>query len=651
MLTYLSWGLQILILTAGIHVFLRFVRTTRGNPLIRGLFLSVLVGVVGLWGLATVFQLEELKHILEGSTGFIVIGLAIVFQPELRRAIAQIGEHSFAKRTREPTAEALRKVAAAVRNMASRREGALICFEREHSLNTVVETGSTIGARVSRRLLESVFHPGGALHDGAVIVRETQVVAAGCVLPLSKHDDLDRSVGTRHRAAVGLTEESDAVVVVVSEETGSISLAREGRLAKDIAPERIEEELRATLESNGGAASSRGPGFLTVLARSGRRDFGWLAGSALLAWGSWYAAHQSIRTQLDFMLHVIDGSTVGRRVPSAGELLILTPGRNMRARTKSGNELFKVSVSGPRGQFSELGGTLRGTFEIDDPAWEGGPLDLSSVRWEERVVGLDYRWGSSGSPELVIERSATRRLQLKPTDIVVDTTRVDPYFEVRAAEIRFDPGPSLTVSGPESVVAALGESIPLELQPIVLAPTDLDGVRERVRLGKSLVERNLTLPDDSGVHVFIPVLPVQRNAGSLRKDIALVCLSPAKKDLLDRWTLPANSQTAGLTIVTSGLIPANADPGSPAVLERKAAITRFVEENLRVYVDVAELPPPEEGRSAEVHLAWVRDWRDNPQVFGLDESTLGGWEDLSVQLYSEPRVLLEPVPPASTENP
>ena len=639
---YFAWGLQILILTGGIHFFLRFVRTTRGNPLIRGLFLSVLVGVVGLWGLATVLGLEELQHILESSTGFIVVGLAMIFQPELRRGIAQLGERSFSKPSAPQSSDTLREVVLASRSMASKRDGALIAFERQSSLRTVVETGSAIGARVNARLLESLFHPGGALHDGAVVIRKDRVVAAGCYLPLSNENRLDLSKGTRHRAALGLTEESDAVVVVVSEETGSISIARDGHLTSDVAPDRLEAELRTYLKSNGRTGKSTRLGFVAAVVDVIRNDFVWLAGSMLLACGMWYASYQSIREERNFLVRVVDFTSVGRRAPREAEIIILPPGENIRVRSNSEDDAsFKIAVTGSRGQFDDLNGSLRGTLEIEDADWEGGVLDLSQVRWENQVIGLDYRWETSTPPQLVVERFGSKRLQLQPGHIRLDTVRVDPRFEARDEDVRYEPGPTIEVAGPADVIEQLGESLALELNQIVLDAGDVGEVRERIELADHLTARNLALVGEAPVAV-IPVQPVRREAGAVRKDVALVCLSPASEELLARWSLPANAHTARLTITTSGMIPLNADPGSPALIERKTAIVRFVEDNLRVYVDVAELPPPDEGRSVRVHTAWVKSWRDYPAELGLETGTLSEWADLEVRLESEAFILLEP---------
>jgi diadenylate cyclase len=647
-----AWGLQIIILTAGIHLFLRFVRTTRGNPLIRGLFLSVLVGVVGLWGLATALELEELQHILQGSTGFIVVGLAVIFHPELRRGIAQLGERTFSNRQRVQGVDTLRNSVRAALAMARRRDGALIAFERESSLHTVAETGSTIQARVSAPLLESIFNPSSALHDGAVVVRENRITAAGCILPLTRGDRLDASKGTRHRAAVGLTEETDAVVLVVSEETGAISIAREGHLTEDVAADRLEAELRTHLELNGEGASAGGPGLLAMVVGVIRHDFMWLAGSLLLACGAWYAAHQSIRNSREFRVQVVDSTAVDRRAPREGEILILPPGEDVRVRTTSGDGGYTVTVTGSRAQFNDLGGSLRGTLQIEDTAWDGGPLDLDLVSWEDPVLGLDYRWKGGRRPDLQVERFATKRIQLTKDDVRVDVSRVDSRFQARLADVTFAPAASIEVRGPAVLVEDLGDGLELALEEIVLSPEDLGEVRVRVRLHSALVARGFSLDEDAPVDAVVPIVPVEREAGTIRKEVVLVCLTPEKRDLLERWTVPANAQTARFTIVTSGLIPLSADVGSPALLERKAAISRFVEENLRVYADVAELPPPEEGRSVPVRTTWIKDWRDDLDALGLGDGTLGTWEELDVRLESEASILLEPSPlPGDAESP
>ena len=642
-----QWAVQALILTAGIHLFLRFVRNTRGNRLIRGFFISVLVGFVGLWGLSTAFELEELKQILKGSTGFMVIGLAIIFQSELRRGIAQLGESSFpgGRLRRATSADTVRQVVQAARSMALRREGALIAFERETSLQPYIETGTRFASDVHARLVESLFHSGGALHDGAVIVRKDRIAAAGCFLPLPDHAELDASLGTRHRAALGLAEESDAVVLVVSEETGSISLARESRLRPHIDPEKLEDELRALLEATERAKETRhGPLYRTF--DFFRREAVWLAGSLALGAGVLYVAHMSIQETRRFSVRIVEGGS-DRRTPQEGELLVYAPVENVRLRETSGETQFKVAVTGTRSLFDELGGNLRGTVEIDDAEWDTGPLDMGLVRWENSVLGLGYRWENDRIPELEIERFDTKWIQLRPEDVTIVDDRLNSRYEILTSKVSFEPSANLQVEGPVSLLDELGDSLPLNLQEIALGPSDLDDVRRSLRLSSELAKLGFSLSEP--VEVIVPIVPLRRQIGTIEKDIALVCLSPEKMDELGRWSLPVNALTARFTIITAGLVPLNADPRSPARIERLNAIQLFVEENLRVFVDVAELPPEGEGRSVPIRWHWRKEWRESLEALGLDAATLGDREELDVRLEDERSILLEPSSPTQPD--
>ena len=640
----LAWTLQILILAAGIHLFLRFVRTTRGNRLIRGLFVSVMVGVVGLWGLATALGLEELEHLLQGSTGFIVVGFAIVFQSELRRGIAQLGEHSFVGRLmKTATPDTIRQVVQAARAMSARRDGALIAFERESNLHTVVETGTQVDADVQARVLESLFHPGGSLHDGAVVIRKDRVAAAGCFLPLSDDIRIDSSMGTRHRAALGLTEETDAVVLVVSEETGAISLAREGSLKKNIDKAHLEAQLRELLDAGGGDFGRREGGLFLPRWNALKRDIAWLPGSILLAWGILYVAHRDIQETRDFSIEVVDGALARRRTPKDGEILVRLGneedrlGRLLTAR-------HKVSITGTRSELQAFGGSLSGVLQVEDPEWAGGPLQLDQVQWAVPVDGVDVRWSSGRPPELVVVSYGTESRTLTLEDVVIDDTELNPRYEVRTDEIAFVPGPTIDLRGPEKGLRSLGETQPLELEPLRLAAEDTEAIQRRLVLASRLRENGFSISPETPVEVSVPIQAVSRPAGSITKEVVLVCLDANRAEELAQWTLPANAHTARFTIETSGLIPANADPGSPALVERFGTINKFVEENLRVYVDVAELPPRGEGRSAPIRWTWRRTWRESLDSLGIDEGTLGGGEELNVVLESERDILLERPP-------
>jgi diadenylate cyclase len=641
------WILQIALIAACIHLFLHFVRTTRGNPLIRGLFLTVILGVAGLWGLSTALELEELQHILRGSLGYILILLAMIFQPELRRGIAQLGERTFAPRRRHQSNDALRRIVQAAQSMATRRDGALICFERESSLRTVIETGSGIGARVNARLIESIFHPGAPLHDGAVVVSQNQVVAAGCYLPLSKENALDLSLGTRHRAALGLTEETDAVVLVVSEETGFISIASGGYLQEHVQSDKIEEQLRMNLKSHAGDKQSGRQGFLKFMLLSLRKDLVWLLGSILLATGSFLAAHSSIEQVEPFIVTIIDATTTEQVTPGEREILIVAPLENMRIRSDAGDAIQRIMVSGTTKQLVALGSSLSGRWEVDDLEWDGGLLELDNIRWENKPFGLTFEWENNRAPNLIVEHWVQKRVALTLDDIPINIEGIDEHYELRRDQANFDPTPSIELRGPQPVMEDLLSksegSLQMRLAEIVLTAADLGPNVRTLSLHPDLIAKGLSIEENQSVRVTLPVLPVQRElAQPVRKDIALLCMEPARASLLEEWSLPANAQTARYTILTWGLLPLKADPDSAAYVERTAAIAKFVEENLFVFVDVAQLPPRLEGRQVPVRISWRKNWKESPELFGLSSDTITSYEKLEVRLESAKEILLDP---------
>ena len=175
----------------------------------------------------------------------------VVFQPELRKALEQVGNANIKKilylDDEEQETSCIDSVVDAAADMASHKVGALIVFERETSLEELTRTGVMLDSKTSKELLINIFVPDTPLHDGAVIIRDSKIVAASCILPLTDKVTLDRIFGTRHRAAIGVTESTDAVAVVVSEETGAISLAVEGKIIRDISPEQLRKDLRKRL--------------------------------------------------------------------------------------------------------------------------------------------------------------------------------------------------------------------------------------------------------------------------------------------------------------------------------------------------------------------------------------------------------------------
>jgi diadenylate cyclase len=209
---------------------------TRGAKVLSGLavvFLSVVM-------LTRVFELEVIGWLFTNLSAFLIFG--VIFQPELRRALAALGSHRIFV-TDTQSREAVELIAETTFDLANRQLGALIAIERDTNIESFAETGVEVDCKLSPELVVSMFFPKTPLHDGAVIVRNDRIVSAGCMLPVSQRVDLDRTLGTRHRAAIGLTEESDAVVVVVSEETGIVSLCHRGMIERNYDPESFKQRL------------------------------------------------------------------------------------------------------------------------------------------------------------------------------------------------------------------------------------------------------------------------------------------------------------------------------------------------------------------------------------------------------------------------
>ena len=239
--------IEIAVFAIVIYSVLRFLRETRGSGVVRGLALILVVGATSFLILIQVLELSRLQLVFQQLVGVAVLGLIIVFQPEIRRAIVHLGDSPIFGRFFKREVKTLQRLLRSVARLSKDRIGALIAIEREGSLSTLAETGITIDAELNSYLIESIFYPGSALHDGAIIVREDRIVAASCLLPLSQSPEMDKRLGTRHRAGLGLAEETDALSIVVSEETGRISVALGGELNHDLSLEDLEATLEAAL--------------------------------------------------------------------------------------------------------------------------------------------------------------------------------------------------------------------------------------------------------------------------------------------------------------------------------------------------------------------------------------------------------------------
>lgn len=249
---HLADVVDILLVTFLFYKLVTVIRSTRASRIAKAIVLFLLM----TW-LTNVARLNAMYFILSRILELGFIALVIVFQPELRRLLERLGSRTIrelvaAEEEVRSIDQAIRAVVASCESMSKSRTGALIVFERKIPLDDYFKTGAILDAAVSDELLRNIFFPKASLHDGAVIIRQDRIAAAGCVLPLSENQHLSSDLGTRHRAGIGMSEASDAVVVVVSEETGTISVATGGMLKRHLAAKTLERLLQAELETQAG---------------------------------------------------------------------------------------------------------------------------------------------------------------------------------------------------------------------------------------------------------------------------------------------------------------------------------------------------------------------------------------------------------------
>jgi len=246
--------LDIVLVAILIYQFLVLVRGTRAAPM--------LVGVATL-GLAFYFarlgELRTLNWLLSTLLPYVVFALIVVFQSEIRHALANLGSRISLMRSSSSVADVYDDIVLAANLFSQNQTGALIVIEREIGLRTYIESGVSLDARLSYDLLATIFRPSAPLHDGAVIVQRDRIAAAACFLPLSMNPVLSTQLGTRHRAAIGITEETDAVAVIISEETGMISMAVSGSIERELTVERLRERLSHLLRRYAPAPSLPSP--------------------------------------------------------------------------------------------------------------------------------------------------------------------------------------------------------------------------------------------------------------------------------------------------------------------------------------------------------------------------------------------------------
>lgn len=241
-LKYLSSVIDILLVWFVIYKLMMVIRGTKAVQLLKGIIVILLIRVVSEY-----LGLKTLSWMMQNAINWGVLAIIIIFQPELRRALEQLGRGKFFSRSNGPVDEdqekAVNAIVKATDYMAKRRIGALMSIERETGMSDYIETGISLNSSISSELLINIFIPNTPLHDGAVIIQKNNVAAAACYLPLSESPFISKELGTRHRAALGISEVTDSITVVVSEETGGISLTKNGELHRDLNAESFRELL------------------------------------------------------------------------------------------------------------------------------------------------------------------------------------------------------------------------------------------------------------------------------------------------------------------------------------------------------------------------------------------------------------------------
>jgi diadenylate cyclase len=238
---YLRIVAEISILFFFIYSGLYYLRGTRGAYILAGLLITLIL----LTLISDLLKFAVLAWLLQSLWAIFAGVLIVIFQPELRRAFAQLGSRSFVKKMKKR--ETINEIVKASINLANQRVGALIVFEREIGMRSIINNAIPLEAKLNHHLIESIFQTRSPLHDGGIIIRNDVIVAAHSIFPLTHNPELQKTMGTRHRAGIGITEETDAVAVIVSEETGFISLACRGRLKKDVSPDKLSRMLSSLL--------------------------------------------------------------------------------------------------------------------------------------------------------------------------------------------------------------------------------------------------------------------------------------------------------------------------------------------------------------------------------------------------------------------
>jgi len=616
---------QVTILTVGIYLLLSFLRTTRGLGLVRGLIFALIVGVIGLSLLAEVFKLEELRHLIGVITGYVAVLLAILFQPELRRGLVHLGENPWVGRLlfQPRQREALTEVSHACVSMAKKRQGALIAFERRIALDAYTERGVPMDAEVNRLVLDSIFLHGGPLHDGAVVVRGDRLQAAACLFPLSDNAGLSQSTGTRHRAAIGITEETDAVAIAVSEETGAISICKGGEIQRYVSPARVEAVLREKLGDGERGSPTRRP-TLEVVQSLLLHNLSLKVGALTIALGLFWIAHQRLLTERQFPLQVrVEESGAARRSVQ-NELLLRSPGTGLHLSLGDEDVGREILVRGTHAELERLAPVLVGELQLPQDVQTGTfALSLEDVRWHSNsgLTGLDLTWVGGDEPAVEVERFGVKSLVLGAEHVAVVLDGFSPRYKADVNTIVFRPN-SVTVEGPVGMIETLDDTTPLRLEDLVLTADVTSDLVQDVGLHQDLIAAGFRFAGQTEtVQLQLTVRETDFDLGVIQTEIALVNTAADAPHLVEQWQLPEPRAT--FTIHARGILP-DLDQTSEAYRQKETQVRTWVKENLRVFVDVSRIPPG--GTSGEIESLLRDSWRQElPEEFGVTDPRAELW--------------------------
>lgn len=517
--------------------------------------------------------------------------------------------------------------------MAKRRHGALVAFQRNTGLDAWAQSAVKIHSLVDRRLLQGIFQPGGTLHDGAVIIDHDRLVAASCIFPLTENTELHSTIGTRHRAALGLSEETDALTVAVSEETGEISVCESGTMQRNVDPERLEALLRSRLRTGDSTqaqeerrAAGLVAGTLTFLHAVFLENLGRKLAALFLA-GAWlYQAHENITRQINRTLTVTDEVVSAEAGPTPNTIFVLTLPDDTHLSSAVSDEEYEVKIEGPEEEIRLLESKeLTGTWTLSEDFKNGERLEIKDVNFVCGDEPLDERvkivWVKGSQPHIDLERTAELSIILTSTHVPVRDEELDPRFEFSSEETTFSL-PSVVLRGPAAQIELL-KSGELDLEaespsdevalfkPVTLGEEDRKPRDQQLSLSEHLEELDLQLAEGMQVEAKLMIAPTDWDLDTVITEIPIVNLSETAGLQDDNWELSSVRQ-AEFGIQTKAVIPATESPDTKSFLERRAAIRRFVKENLIVFVDVSRLETKDEEDSTTATVQWFwppPDWR------------------------------------------